>query len=700
MTKERILVVEDDSILALGIEDNLEEFGYEVAGVVSSGEQAVAKAAESKPDLALMDIMLAGKMNGIEAAGIIRESLRIPIVYLTAHSDPATLQRAKITEPFGYIVKPFDKRELHGAIEMALYKNKIDKKLRENEQWLSTVLSSIAEAVIAADTQGRIAFMNPVAESLTGWKEHEARGLDLSSVFKVTHKTPNPPQNPMAWEAKPRYAADHTNCSLISKNGAEIPIDESAAPIKDAAGNVKGSVVVFGDITERKAAEAKNAELALHIQKNRDDMLSILNQLRIGTVKTDAEGCLIFISLSSLRILRIAQSEVLGRGWEDVFPFEKRDIEKIKAALVSEPDRREKISLCVNIASELCCVDIEIHDDPEDARRKIFFLYDVTEVHKLRRLLDDKSKFHELVGRSKEMQAVYQQSQELSNIDSTVLIEGETGTGKELVARAIHFGSHRKENAFVVVNCAGLTESIVTSQLFGHKKGAFTGAVLDQQGLFEAANRGTIFLDEIGDIPLSVQTSLLRVLQEREITRLGETNPRKIDVRILAATHRNLGEEVEKGRFRSDLLYRIRVARVRLPALRERRGDIPLLCQLFLEEARTATGKSVETFANDAMDMLLDYPWHGNVRELKNAVEFSVIRCRGAVIQPEDLPPEVVDSSDLRFAPFQDAGDEKKRFAEALEKAEGNRTLAARILGMGRTTFYRRLSQLGIKGEN
>ncbi len=198
-------------------------------------------------------------------------------------------------------------------------------------------------------------------------------------------------------------------------------------------------------------------------------------------------------------------------------------------------------------------MEIEVKDDPRDPARKIFLLYDVSEISDLRHLLDDKTQFQEICGQSKAIRSVYQKIQNVAQVDATVLIEGETGTGKELVARAIHYSSARKAKPFLAVNCAGLTESLLTSQLFGHRRGSFTGAVTDQLGMFEAANGGTLFLDEIGDIPIALQTSLLRVLQEKEITRLGETQPRPTDVRIIAASHRNLSDEVAGGRFREDL---------------------------------------------------------------------------------------------------------------------------------------------------
>ncbi|MGH7232277.1 MAG: sigma-54-dependent transcriptional regulator [Nitrospiraceae bacterium] len=314
----------------------------------------------------------------------------------------------------------------------------------------------------------------------------------------------------------------------------------------------------------------------------------------------------------------------------------------------------------------------------------------------LRRQLEEKGPFHDLLGKSTSMRQVYEQIRELSKVDTTVLIEGETGTGKELVARAIHFASPRKANPFIAVNCAGLTDSLLASQLFGHKKGAFTGAIDHQQGLFEAAHGGTLFLDEIGDISASVQTSLLRVLQEKEITRLGESRPRKIDVRVLTATHHNLSHDVMKGTFRADLLYRIRVARIQLPSLRHRRDDIPLLVASFLGECCAATGKPVQDISREAMHALKTYNWPGNVRELKSAIECAVIVCKDNVIQVEDLPPEIVDPNLCQMVVTDAPQDEKSRMIAALESARGNRTMAARLLGMSRATLYRRLAELDL----
>lgn len=317
----------------------------------------------------------------------------------------------------------------------------------------------------------------------------------------------------------------------------------------------------------------------------------------------------------------------------------------------------------------------------------------------LKRQLNEKTQFQDLIGKSKLMSELYVRIRELAKVDTTVLIEGETGTGKELVARAIHFSSARKTGPFIAINCAGLTDALLTSQLFGHKKGAFTGAVDHQQGFFEAANGGTLFLDEIGDISSAVQISLLRVLQEKEVVRLGESRPRKVDVRVLAATHHNLSQDVVNGSFRADLLYRIRVARIQLPSLRDRRGDIPLLIASFLGQYCVVTGKPVDRVSPEALQALTNYAWPGNVRELKSAIEAALISCKDSTIQIEDLPPEVLDSNSVPHMPLEAPQDEKTRLLAALGRAKGNRTMAARLLGMSRATLYRRLTDFNLTPE-
>ncbi|MDH4155255.1 MAG: sigma 54-interacting transcriptional regulator, partial [Nitrospira sp.] len=308
-------------------------------------------------------------------------------------------------------------------------------------------------------------------------------------------------------------------------------------------------------------------------ERTKDDALALLQQLGLAAIVLDERGQITFATDRTLEMLGCAMQEILGRPWDQVLSFRKEDRLLIQHLLEGSSKIHSSGPLCFEGASSKW-IELGIHRDLAHTGRRILIFNDRTEVHALRQALNEQASFHDLIGKSPAMLRVYQLVRDVAQVDTTVLIEGETGTGKELIARAIHSSSARKHKPFIAANCAGLTDSILTSQLFGHKRGAFTGAIQDQQGLFEAAEGGTLFLDEIGDIPPQVQTALLRVLQEKEITRLGEAKPRTVNVRVVAATHHNLSEDVLRGSFRADLLYRIRIARVQLPPLRDRREDI------------------------------------------------------------------------------------------------------------------------------
>jgi transcriptional regulator with PAS, ATPase and Fis domain/ligand-binding sensor domain-containing protein len=447
--------------------------------------------------------------------------------------------------------------------------------------------------------------------------------------------------------------------------------------------------------TELVEEKNKLAQAKGQLEEANEDMLSVLNELRLGVAMTDEAGRISFLNEAAERLLEKTEDDVLGIRWEVMLGLSDQDRAQLERVAALPEEQRLKVPVHLRTDSgRRYWMEIEVDDDPRDPRRKMVFLYDVSELTDLRRLLDEKSKFHGLVGESRSMRLVYQQVQDVAKVEATVLIEGETGTGKELVARAIHSASPRKSKPFVAVNCAGLTESLLASQLFGHKRGAFTGAVADQVGVFEAASGGTLFLDEIGDMPPSVQTSLLRVLQEKEITRLGESLPRKIDVRVIAATHRELSQEVMAGRFRQDLLYRIQVVRIQLPPLRARREDIPLLVAWFLGQMRVAEEETVREVSQEAMQALVAYDWPGNVRELRSAIESAVVRCQGPIIRSADLPLLIASSvsplSKIQHTP------ERQRIVDVLARTGGNRKAAARALGVSRSTFYRWLKDLGV----
>jgi len=305
-------------------------------------------------------------------------------------------------------------------------------------------------------------------------------------------------------------------------------------------------------------------------------------------------------------------------------------------------------------------------------------------------------RFEEIIGQSPKMQEVFDLMGRILDSDASVLIEGESGTGKELVARAIHYNGPRKDKPFIAVFCGSLPESLLESELFGHKKGAFTGALEDKKGLFEVADGGTFFLDEIAEVSPAIQTKLLRVLQEGEIRRVGETKVRKVDVRIIAATNRHLADEVRQGRFREDLFYRLNVITIQLPPLRERRKDIALLAAHFLSVYAQKYRRPVRGLTSEAMDVLMHYPWPGNVRELENTIERAVVLARGPEIQPEDL--RIPRTTEELFEPGITLREFERRLVlKTLADVGGNRTKAAEVLGVSRRWLQYQLRQWGEK---
>jgi len=318
------------------------------------------------------------------------------------------------------------------------------------------------------------------------------------------------------------------------------------------------------------------------------------------------------------------------------------------------------------------------------------------------RLKDQNGIEHKMIGDSRQMRAVYQFIMKVAKQEANVLLSGESGTGKELVAKAIHENSPRTYKPFVAINCAAITDTLLESELFGHEKGAFTGAHSQKRGKLEIAEGGTVFLDEIGEMAPMLQAKLLRVLQEREFERVGGTKTIKIDIRLIAATNRDLKEMVKQGRFREDLYYRLDVVSIRMPALRERPEDIPLLCDHFARKFATKTGRRIEGISPGAKRYLLQYAWPGNVRELENAIERAVVMCSGQILYPEDLPENILETAppqDVSTGSFHGElqGTKKLMVIRALDQSKGNVTDAAKALGVHPNYLHRLMNNLGIE---
>lgn len=315
-------------------------------------------------------------------------------------------------------------------------------------------------------------------------------------------------------------------------------------------------------------------------------------------------------------------------------------------------------------------------------------------IRRLEEQVQQRYGFEKIIGQSTAIRQAIELARKVAVTDTTVLLTGETGTGKEVFAQAIHQASPRRAGSFVAINCSALGKEILESELFGHRAGAFTGATRDKKGLFEEANKGTIFLDEIGEMALDLQAKLLRVLETHEFMRVGDTKPTKTDVRVIAATNRDLKHEAETGQFRSDLFYRLSVFSIELPPLRDRRDDIPVLAETLVQQEAAKVGKKHMTLSTAFVETLTRYSWKGNIRELKNVIERAVILSDGQTLLPDYLPLDVQSPAPPSLSPtFDLATLEKNHIAQVLRHTNGNKTEAARLLGISLSTLYRKYEE-------
>ena len=592
----RILIVEDERITAEDLRDILTDLGYTVTASVSNGADAIARAGDTNPDLALMDIRIKGDMDGTETARVLRERYNIPVVYLTAHADTATLGRAKAAEPLGYITKPFQEAELHAAIEIALHKHQEDLKSRQQRDMLASTLRAIAEGVITVDRNEIVTLFNPAAEAWTGWTAADAIGKPLHDVFRLADGITGEAADAPLWRAlgEGSLAELAEGVLLQTQSGERRAISGSIAPTRDHKDEVAGAVVVFGTVSGDAAA-------APHVPAVRSSEADGLGGFKMVAASPAMKQVLKFAR-------RVAESEV-----------------------------------------------------------------------------------------------------------STILLEGESGTGKDIFAQFIHHFGRRSDGPFVALNCAAIPETLLESELFGYEKGAFTDARSSKAGILEIASGGSIFLDEIGEMPLILQAKMLRVLEEQTFRRLGGVRDINVDIRVIAATNRKLTEAIEQGRFRLDLYYRLNVIQVQLPPLRDRKDDILPLAETFIKHYNSKFKRNIQGISHGAAVALLGHDWPGNVRELRNVIERAMVLEESPWVQAsslriesdgESLPPsqEIAIPASIPEAPpdnvpFEVSLEEAEKglLMRALERAGGNQTRAATLLGITRDTLRYKMKKFNLR---
>lgn len=446
---------------------------------------------------------------------------------------------------------------------------------------------------------------------------------------------------------------------------------------------------------------------------------AVVDTIQDGVMIVSPDGTIVSINRGFEQITGYRRDEILGQscavlncsacelvrkadGCHWCVMFQKGDLKQQKCLLIRKDGRPVHILKNASV----------LKDETGSITGAVETITDVTDlvekeaqIESYRRQLDEEERFHGMIGTSPQMQRVFELIANAAQSDAPVIVFGESGTGKELVARAIHKTGLREKQPYIKVNCAALNESLLESELFGHVKGAFTGAHRSREGRFEAAHRGSIFLDEIGDLPLSTQVKLLRVLEEKVVERVGDHRPIGVDVRIITATNRDLQALIDKGSFREDFFYRINVIPIHVPPLRERREDIALLAGAFFHRIQMKSGKRIEGISNETLDVLTHYRWPGNVRELKSAFEFAFVSCQEAMIRPDHLPSHILQTEKRSFAPVgvsaQTLEETKKQsLMNALRQSRGNQSETARLLGISRTSVWKQMKRFGLRAAD
>jgi len=484
---------------------------------------------------------------------------------------------------------------------------------------------------------------------------------------------------------------------IFLKNGSRVTVEDSVAPIRNPEGRITGFRTVSRDITERKKKEQE-------LEAQRGRLEAIFRSVKDAIITVDPGLRVIDANMHIETICGLSAAQITGKAFPRcVTQCSRSCVDVLKQTLNKNATIREYRIECNHLKKRHQLVSVTsspLIDSCGNFMGAVLVIRDMTLIRDLARELKERHQFHNMIGGSKRLQEIYRLLEDLADLETTVLITGESGTGKELVARALHYSGLRAFKPFITVNCSALTEGLLESELFGHVKGAFTGAINDRQGRFKAADGGTILLDEIGDISPLIQLKLLRVLQEKTFEPVGKSTPSKVDVRVIACTNKNLLQKVLKGEFREDLYYRLKVVEISLPPLRERLEDLPPLVEHFRQIFNGRFHKQINGISHEVLDTFMNYSWPGNIRELEHVIEHAFIICHGDVITMEHLPAEIKQDyrrpMDYDAAPTSGSikGLIKADFIkDILKMTGGNKAKAARHLGIHRRTLYRLLEK-------
>ncbi len=574
-----------------------------------------------------------------------------------------------------------------------------------NTDQFATLCDFLAVGAVLIDPDRRVVSMNETAELLTGITQKAATGRRCSEVFAGYLCGGDCLFERAAAEGRTALATD---IHATDADGEPHHLTKVVSPLYDPDGRPLGCLEVFED-------HSAFDELLGRVRHESQRMKLILDNMDQGVMTVDRKGYVTFFNTAAETMTRFRRQEVLGKSCARLFGRKRFDDEVTLARTIEDGETRsrEEGTLVTRdgLTLPVRANYMALNNEAGRIMGGLATFTDLSLVYQLDSAMRDRYTFHDMVGKSPAMQKIFEILPVIAKSDATVLVEGETGTGKDILAKVIHAASDRADKPLVKVNCAALPENLLESEMFGYVKGAFTGADKDKTGRFQEADGGTIFLDEIGDLPLALQAKLLTVLEDREFYPLGSRKTTKVDVRIISATNLGLERQVRERQFREDLFYRLNVMRLELPGLKERREDLPLLISHILKTLCAKRNIQFDRISEEAMEVLLNHDYPGNIRELENILEHALIICQGPVIERKHLPlsltgtrrhepagptAEPAPAAETASLRTSEAAHERDRIIAALEKHRWHKGRAAESLGVNRTTLWRKMKRHNI----
>ncbi len=563
------------------------------------------------------------------------------------------------------------------------------------DQWLQ-LLDELNIGAFTVDLQRRISSMNLSAQALIGMRELEVVGNDCREVF-----TGVPCLVKCMFSDKADAEIEEPVVEIFDEEDTRHLVTRVATPVYGPDRNVVGCMTILQD-------HSPIADLINRVHHEERSLKIILENLDVGIFTVNRGGLITFFNRAAEKISGYNRSQLLGEPFSAVFEGDSApDVCLLKASIADGNSRSTQNGRMITIDGVTIPIRanyIALRNEKGTIVGGLATFHDLTLIRQLNQVVSGRYAFYDMIGKSPTMQKIFEMVNVVSESNTTILIEGATGTGKDLLAKIIHSASRRSDKHMIKVNCAAIPDNLLESELFGYVKGAFTGADRDKPGRFQEADGGTIFLDEIGELPLSLQAKLLRVLEDKEFYPLGGRRTVKVDVRIISAANRSLERLVEERLFREDLFYRLNVLRFELPSLKNRREDLPLLISHIIRKLCVTKENGTPAISKKTMEILLNYDYPGNVRELENILEHALIICRGKEIKPDHLPISIQKRSAIHKPGISIAqvvtsgsnGGEREKIFRMLKQHNGHREKTARALGIDRTTLWRKMKRLGL----